>query len=246
MKEIRPILRINHDLCDGCGDCVPHCAEKAIYVENGTLKIIAENLCDGIGACLGICPKNALSIEHRLSDAFDMQLVTQHLTQGNPPTQTAEHNKHSAKPEIKERHGNSSTILQNKEYKNTCIPTLADVKCSHEWPIKLALAPVDRGNITGKVAIVADCVAMTVPSFREKYIEDGTRYFLVCPRLENKQLIQQKMQNLLRDNSVESLQIYRMEVPCCCVETLYEQIIPDTHVHVFNTTGTVLKGLKNG
>ena len=56
---IREIVTIDEDKCDGCGLCVPACAEGAIKIIDGKAKLLAENLCDGLGACLGHCPQDA-------------------------------------------------------------------------------------------------------------------------------------------------------------------------------------------
>ena len=62
---IREIVRIDEDKCDGCGLCVPACAEGAIQIIDGKARLIADNLCDGLGACLGDCPRDAITIEKR-------------------------------------------------------------------------------------------------------------------------------------------------------------------------------------
>ncbi len=56
MKIKRKIIEIDPDLCDGCGQCVPSCAEGAIRLIDGKAQLMAEKYCDGLGACLGECP----------------------------------------------------------------------------------------------------------------------------------------------------------------------------------------------
>ncbi|MBW2023601.1 MAG: 4Fe-4S binding protein, partial [Deltaproteobacteria bacterium] len=53
MKVMRKIIEIDEELCDGCGQCVPACAEGAIEVIDGKARLVAEKYCDGLGACLG-------------------------------------------------------------------------------------------------------------------------------------------------------------------------------------------------
>ncbi len=60
MKAVRKIIKIDEELCDGCGQCVPDCAEGSLKIIDGKAKLVADNLCDGLGACLGACPTGAL------------------------------------------------------------------------------------------------------------------------------------------------------------------------------------------
>lgn len=67
----RQIVRIDEELCTGCGECVLPCAEGAIQIIDGKAKVVREELCDGAGFCLGVCPEGALSIEERDAPDFD-------------------------------------------------------------------------------------------------------------------------------------------------------------------------------
>jgi MinD superfamily P-loop ATPase len=67
---MRSIIRINEDLCNGCGLCVSPCAEGALELVDGKAKVISDQLCDGAGFCLGVCPVGALTLEIRDADQF--------------------------------------------------------------------------------------------------------------------------------------------------------------------------------
>jgi ferredoxin len=71
----RQIVRIDQDLCTGCGLCVSPCAEGAIVIVDGTAKVVREELCDGAGFCIGVCPTGALTIETREAAPFDHAAV---------------------------------------------------------------------------------------------------------------------------------------------------------------------------
>jgi len=77
----RQIVRIDEDLCTGCGVCVSPCAEGAIQIVDGKARVIREELCDGAGFCLGVCPTGALTLETRESVPFDHDAVDEHVAE---------------------------------------------------------------------------------------------------------------------------------------------------------------------
>ncbi|HYA78593.1 MAG TPA: 4Fe-4S dicluster domain-containing protein [Verrucomicrobiae bacterium] len=85
----RKIVNINENLCNGCGNCIPKCAEGALQIVNGKAKIIKETYCDGLGACLGQCPQGAITITERAAEPFDENEVREHLKNKTNPTLSA-------------------------------------------------------------------------------------------------------------------------------------------------------------
>ncbi|NLW91150.1 MAG: 4Fe-4S binding protein [Syntrophomonadaceae bacterium] len=72
---MRTIVKIDEELCNGCGACISPCAEGALVLEGGKAKVVKEELCDGAGFCLGVCPLGALSLETREAESFSEEAV---------------------------------------------------------------------------------------------------------------------------------------------------------------------------
>jgi MinD superfamily P-loop ATPase len=87
---VRSIVRIDEELCTGCGICVTPCAEGAIEIVDGKAKVVKEQLCDGAGFCLAVCPEGALTVEKREAPEFDEELAAEKMAEklGQTITQT--------------------------------------------------------------------------------------------------------------------------------------------------------------
>ncbi len=76
---IRDILKIDEELCTGCGLCVPNCHEGALQIIDGKARLISELMCDGLGACIGYCPEGAITIERREAEPYDEKRVIEQM-----------------------------------------------------------------------------------------------------------------------------------------------------------------------
>ena len=67
----RQIIKIDEEKCNGCGMCVPNCAEGALQIVDGKARLISDLFCDGLGACIGHCPIEAITFEEREAEKYD-------------------------------------------------------------------------------------------------------------------------------------------------------------------------------
>jgi len=74
----RSIIKIDENLCTGCGACVKGCHGGALQIVDGKARIVNEMYCDGIGACIGECPVGAITLEDREVEPYQEQTVVCH------------------------------------------------------------------------------------------------------------------------------------------------------------------------
>ena len=196
---IRKIIKINEELCNGCGACATACHEGAIEMVRGKATLTRENYCDGLGDCLPACPVNAISFEEREAPAYDETAVlaekakkAEGLPCGCPGTQ-------------------AKTIHRNAEPAAVCTPQSSQLR---QWPVQIKLAPVNAPWFDGaNLLVAATCTAYAYANFHQDFIK-GRITLVGCPKLDSVDY-SEKLTDILKTNDIHSVTVVRMEVPCC-------------------------------
>lgn len=197
---IRKIIKINEKKCNGCGACANACHEGAIAMVNGKAKLVFEDYCDGLGDCLPACPTGAITFEEREAPAYDEQAVKQAKMQkfgqrlpcGCPSTQS------------KIIKHDPSTVAQHISVSSQL----------SQWPVQIKLVPVNAPYFeNANLLVAADCTAYAYADFHNEFIRN--RITLVgCPKLDSVDYAE-KLAAIIAENSIKSVTVVRMEVPCC-------------------------------
>jgi Pyruvate/2-oxoacid:ferredoxin oxidoreductase delta subunit len=212
MKIKRKMVQIDEEKCDGCGICVPSCAEGALQIIDGKAKLVAEKYCDGLGACLGECPQDAIRIVEIKADAFDEEAVKAHLKSlitAHPPAEEAM------------ACGCPSALIQSftpppsrAPGRKPDDPSSAASALSH-WPVQIRLVPPTAPFLKGAdLLVAADCTPFAYPGFHRDFIS-GRTVLVGCPKLDAVDPYIEKFAVLFASADIKTVTVVVMEVPCC-------------------------------
>ncbi|MFH1129936.1 MAG: 4Fe-4S binding protein, partial [Pseudomonadota bacterium] len=204
MKQLRKIIRIDEDKCNGCGLCVPSCAEGALQSIDGKAKLVSEIFCDGLGACLGECPEDALTIEECEVEAFDQAEVDKHFRPTPAPKPIHSHTGSCPGSALRTLQPDFQTDSHS-----------AEKPCLAHWPVQLMLVPPQAPFLKGAdLLICADCVPFAFPNFHSTYLK-GRAVLVGCPKLDNLDYYRTKLKDIVEQAKPKSITVLLMEVPCC-------------------------------
>ncbi len=205
---IREIIKIDEEKCDGCGACVPSCAEGALQIVDGKARLVSEVYCDGLGACLGHCPRGAISIEKREAEAFDVELAP-----GPAVDCLAGCTVEACPVACVDASGNAEAASAEEAF------------TSAPFPYQLGLVPPAAPWLRGAdVVLAADCTAYAHPRFSQ--LRGNRPLLIACPKLDDAGAHLEKLTDIMREATPASVTVLRMEVPCCSrLARLVEQAI---------------------
>lgn len=208
MKTLRKIIEIDEELCDGCGNCVPGCAEGALQIIDGKARVVSDTFCDGLGACIGECPAGALRIIEREAASFDEKAAKRHAAKMELPVLPC---------------GCPSTNIQTFGTISACNAAKSPANIANEdsesslrhWPVKIRLIPATAPLLKGAdLLVLADCTAVAFPALHRDLIK-GRIVMMGCPKFDDVQDYVEKFADIFRTADIRSVTTAVMEVPCC-------------------------------
>ncbi len=208
----RKIIKINADLCNGCGACAEACHEGAIEMVQGKARLISDQYCDGLGDCLPACPTGAIEIIEREAAEYDEAAVKERMA----ATEKQKHQDHGLIP-----CGCPGTMAKKvqreaKDEQKKIDPKNVPAVLSRlsQWPVQLKLVNPNSDYFDGAhLLIAADCTAYAYGNFHEDFIK-GRITVIGCPKLDNEDY-SKKLTEIFSLHEIKSITVIRMEVPCC-------------------------------
>jgi len=202
-KILRKVIKIDEELCNGCGLCVPACAEGAIQVLDGKARLVSDTYCDGLGACLGECPQGAITFEEREAEQFDEAAAMKHVQA-------------TRKPEVHTGCPGSRMLDFSDERPNETPQGASGLPSElRQWPVKLHLvnpaAPYFRD---ADLLLAADCTAFAYGSLHPDFLR-GRALAIGCPKLDDMDEYIAKLRAIIEEGGIRRITVLHMEVPCC-------------------------------
>lgn len=206
---LRQIIKIDKEICNGCGLCVSACHEGAIGLIDGKAELLRDDYCDGLGNCLPVCPTGAITFEEREALEYNEEEVKRNMDAKG---------KEEVKPEANLACGCPGTQTKAiKREENSChmeAPVQKAESQLSQWPVQIKLVPINAPYFdNANLLVAADCTAYAYGNFHEKFIKNKITV-IGCPKLDEGDYAE-KLTAILKNNAIKSVTIVRMEVPCC-------------------------------
>ena len=245
----RKIVSIDEEMCNGCGECIPNCAEGAIKIIDGKAQLLDDKFCDGLGACLGHCPQDAIRVIERDASEFDEDAVKIHL---NVIAENPER-VHKGIPRGT-MHGTaapggcpgSMAMDFRSERSSNAGASQRQKPELRQWPVQLTLVSPQASYFKdADLLVAADCVPFAYPNFHSDFLA-GKSLVIGCPKMDDVDFYTEKMTEMIKTSNVKSITLVNMEVPCCFgLQSIVEEAVKKSRrVLPIRQTVITIKGEK--
>lgn len=214
----RMIIQIDEEKCVGCGLCTSNCAEGAIKVIDGKARLISDSYCDGLGKCLPHCPMDALKLVEREARPFAHD---EHISTAQESPKNENVKVQNQRPSGGGCAGSRMMSFGEPTPEKTRVKVdSGDIEISikpqlRQWPVQLKLVSTNAPYFeNAELLVTADCVPFAYPNYHLDLLK-GKAVVVGCPKLDDIQYYTEKLTEIIANNSLKSVTVAFMEVPCC-------------------------------
>jgi NAD-dependent dihydropyrimidine dehydrogenase PreA subunit len=239
----RKIIKIDENLCNGCGQCIHACSEGALKLVNGKAKLVREDFCDGFGDCLGECPTGALTIEEKDAPEFDFRATLDHVTSSlgsegvdrflhaarehglidhphhaaisHPPTKPADSPAPRQGGCPGSRHVSRTHPSSTTPVADTGLPGKIIESDLAQWPVQLHLVNPGADFFSNReLVVLSTCAPVASADVHWRFLR-GRSAVVACPKLDRTEPYEEKLAAILSNPTIPKVIVVRMSVPCC-------------------------------
>lgn len=211
--------RLISDLfCDGLGACIGHCPEGAITIEEREAEPYDERTVMENIVKQGENTIKAHLLHLKEHGEFTLLREAIEYLQEHGVDIAPEKFLHSEQP-----HGHGTegcpgaqvmTFFSEQEADAPAKGAKRSSKLS-QWPVQIQLVPPIAPYLNNAhLLIAADCVPFAYADFHEDFL-NGKILLVGCPKLDDARYYEEKIAQILEQNTIKSITVLHMEVPCC-------------------------------
>lgn len=161
---LREVVKIDEELCDGCGECIPNCHEGGLQMIDGKARLVSDLMCDGLGACLGHCPQGTIFIEKREAEPYnETKVEEEQLACGCAGSEARSFAPQSV---------SAGTIPAADAFTMAAGAVAEQPSELRQWPVQMHLINPGASYFRqSDLVLAADCVAFSVGNFHSKWLK---------------------------------------------------------------------------
>ncbi|MBU1473335.1 MAG: 4Fe-4S dicluster domain-containing protein [Acidobacteria bacterium] len=181
----RQIIEIDRDKCNGCGLCTDACAEGALVLDDENKAVLAKEI---------FCDGLGACLDVCPVDALH---IVERESEDYDPQEAYKH------------------VLKTRGKDAAAKKEVSGQSELSQWPVQLHLiSPYAPYFNESDLLIAADCTAFSFGSFHQDLLK-GKKLVIACPKLDDTSNYIHKLAELLKNNTIYSLTVAIMQVPCC-------------------------------
>lgn len=208
---------LRDDYCDGLGDCLPACPtgaitfeerEAAAYDEKAVIinkleKAAVPCSCPGIGAKTIVREDTRMGEKRGCPDNVLINLKKEE--------KSCDCNSEDEADKLVCGCSASKVKTINREEYREEVELRSELR---QWPVQIKLVPVNAPYFANSnLLVAADCAPFAYADFHRKFMKNKIT-LIGCPKLDMADY-SEKLTEIIRNNSIKSVTVVRMEVPCC-------------------------------